>query len=258
MAPARPKQTDKPGRLRVLIVEDTPTVAAALQAGLHEAGIDTDLAETGAEAVIRKAGYRPDIVLVDLGLPDMSGFELIRRFADEGDAGVIVVTENGEEAARIAGLDTGADDYVVKPVRIRELAARIRALHRRMLRPTEPHPGTITIDRAQRCLIGPTGDRSMLTEAELAALETLLDAEGASVSREWLSRSALKRPLHTEDRSVDQLVLKLRRKLTAHGASERVILSVRRQGYVIADPTLFHSLPLPGGDERSALEPGGQ
>jgi two-component system, OmpR family, response regulator len=138
---------------------------------------------------------------------------------------------------------------MVKPVRPRELAARIRALHRRMHRPAEPSPGTITVDRAHRCLIGSTGDRSMLTEAELAALETLLDAEGASVSREWLSRVALKRPLHADDRSVDQLVLKLRRKLTAHGASERVILSVRRQGYQIPDSTLFRSLPHQGGDQ---------
>jgi DNA-binding response OmpR family regulator len=246
----RSKQTDKAtGRLRVLIVEDTPTVAATIQAGLHQAGIQTDLAQTGAEAISRKTSFRPEIILVDLGLPDVSGFELIRQFAATGDCGVIVVTENGEEAARIAGLDTGADDYMVKPVRPRELAARIRALHRRMHRSAERYPGTITVDRAQRCLIGSTGDKSMLTEAELAALETLLDAEGASVSREWLSRVALKRPLHAEDRSVDQLVLKLRRKLTAHGASERVILSVRRQGYQIPDSTLFRSLPHHGAEQ---------
>jgi DNA-binding response OmpR family regulator len=246
----RSKHTDKAmGRLRVLIVEDTPTVAATIQAGLHQAGIQTDLAQTGAEAISRKTSFRPEIILIDLGLPDVSGFELIRQFASAGDCGVIVVTENGEEAARIAGLDTGADDYIVKPVRPRELAARIRALHRRMHRPAEPYPGTITVDRAQRCLIGSTGDKSMLTEAELAALETLLDAEGASVSREWLSRVALKRPLHAEDRSVDQLVLKLRRKLTAHGASERVILSVRRQRYQIPDSTLFRSLPHHGAEQ---------
>jgi len=254
-APVRLKQTDKAARrLRVLIIEDTPTVAASIQAGLHLAGIETDLAETGAEAIARKTSFRPEIVLVDLGLPDVSGFELIRHFAATGDCGVIVVTENGEEAARIAGLETGADDYVVKPARVRELVARIRALHRRMQKPSEPRPGTITIDHAQRCLIGPTGDRSVLTEAEIAALETLLDAEGASVSREWLSRVALKRPLHAEDRSVDQLVLKLRRKLTSHGASERVILSVRRQGYVISDSTMFHSLPHHQAEDR---EPAG-
>lgn len=247
----RPASGEKSApRLRVLIVEDTPTVAAMLQAGLHQAGIESDLAETGAEAILRKASFQPDIILVDLGLPDVSGFDLIRQFASAADCGVIVVTENGAEAARIAGLDTGADDYVVKPVRMRELAARIRALHRRLQRPAEAHGAPITVDRTHRCLIGADGTRSLLTEAEMAALETLLDAEGASVSREWLSRVALKRPLHNEDRSVDQLVLKLRRKLTAQGATERVILSVRRQGYVIADSTLFRSLGQPAEAEE--------
>jgi DNA-binding response OmpR family regulator len=232
-------------RLKVLIVEDTATVAAVLQVGLRQLGLDTEVATTGAEARARQHSFRPDIVLIDLLLPDVSGFDLIQYFAGIGSCGVIVVTANGEEAARIAGLDTGADDYVVKPVRVRELAARIRALHRRMRRPGEVAPDVITVDRTQRCLIGTSGNRGVLTEAEMAALETLLDANGASVSRENLSQIALKRPLHSEDRSVDQLVLKLRRKLTSHGASERVILSVRRQGYVIADGSLFRSIPAP-------------
>jgi DNA-binding response OmpR family regulator len=241
-AAPRARQTDKStGRLRVLIVEDTPTVAAAIQGGLHQAGMATELAQTGAEAIQRKDEFAPEIVLIDLGLPDVSGFELIKRFAESGDCGVIVVTANGEERTRIEGLDTGADDYVVKPVRVRELAARIRALHRRMGRPGDRAPGIITVDRARRCVIGPDGKRSVLTEAELAALETLLDAEGASVSREWLSKVALKRQLHDDDRSVDQLMLKLRRKLAVHGASDRTILSVRRQGYVISDSTQFRS-----------------
>ena len=243
---SRPKQADRPAeRLRVLIVEDTPAVAAMLQAGLHTAGMTTDLAQTGEEAVARHASFKPDIVLIDLGLPDVDGLSLVQQFAREGACGVIVVTASGEEATRGAGLDTGADDYVVKPVRLRELAARIRALHRRLHRPAEPRPGVITVDHPRRVMLSTTGARTMLTEAELAALETLVDAEGASVSREWLSKVALKRPLHMEDRSVDQLVLKLRRKLTGLGASPRTILSVRRQGYVISDSTLFRSAPIP-------------
>ncbi|MDE2197781.1 MAG: response regulator transcription factor [Rhodospirillales bacterium] len=239
------KSERTPGRLRVLIVEDTPTVAATLQAGLHAAGLGTDIAQTGAEALARKASFAPDIVLVDLGLPDMSGLDLVRSFADAGDCGVIVVTANGEEAARVEGLDTGADDYVVKPVRVRELAARIRALHRRMGRPNAVRPGIVSVDRHQRLLLGASGARVVLTEAEFATLETLLDAEGASVSRDWLSRAALKRQLHPDDRSVDQLVLKLRRKLVALGLSDRAILSARRQGYVIPDSTLFRAVEAP-------------
>jgi DNA-binding response OmpR family regulator len=142
-------------------------------------------------------------------------------------------------------LETGADDYMVKPAPARELVARIRALHRRMNRPQSDRMLRIYIDPAQRCLIGATGERTALTEAEMSALDTLLDAGGVSVSREWLSRIALKRPLHADDRAVDQLVMKLRRKLASQGASDRVILSARRQGYMIADPSLFRAIPRP-------------
>ncbi len=262
MASASPKQAERLSeRLRVLIVEDTPSVAAMIQAGLHQAGMTTDLAQSGSEAIERHASFKPDIVLLDLGLPDVDGLSLVQQFAAQGECGVIVVTASGEEATRVAGLDTGADDYVVKPVRVRELAARIRALHRRLHRPAEPRPGVITVDHARRVMLSANGVRSLLTEAELAALETLLDAQGASVSREWLSKVALKRPLHSEDRSVDQLVLKLRRKLIEQGASPRTILSVRRQGYVISDSTLFRSAPVPpsrapsGGEDDESDTP---
>jgi len=169
-----------------------------------------------------------------------------------------VVTANGDEASRVDGLDRGADDYLVKPVPMRELAARIRALYRRLtrseFRPAVPATTQIVLDQAHRCLIALSGEQTPLSEAEYTALETLLDADGAPVSRDWLGRVALKRPLHADDRSVDQLVLKLRRKLAASGAAERTILSARRQGYVIPDPSMFRvAVPagggrVPGGD----------
>jgi DNA-binding response OmpR family regulator len=242
MATARSRQAGRNARLRILIVEDTATVAALIQAGLHQAGMDTELAENGVEALALKQSFQPDIALIDLGLPDITGLRLVEQFAQDGDCGVIVVTADGAEGTRVNGLDTGADDYVVKPVAMRELVARVRALHRRLQHPAEKRPGTIVVDHARRMLIGPSGQLTVLTEAESAALETLIDAEGASVSRDWLSRSALKRNLNAEDRSVDQLVLKIRRKLAVHGAPARTILSARRQGYVIADPTLFRTV----------------
>ncbi len=236
---------------RVLIVEDIVPVAAAVASALRSADMAVELAATGLDAVARKAVFHPDIVLLDLQLPDMNGLDLIERFARDADCGLIVVTANGDETARVEGLDRGADDYLVKPVAMRELAARIRALYRRLTR-IDVRPlgaaapsaaagvaGQIVLDQAHRCLIGLRGEQTPLSEAEFTALETLLDADGAPVSRDWLGRVALKRPLHADDRSVDQLVLKLRRKLTSSGAAERTILSARRQGYVIPDPSLF-------------------
>lgn len=237
------------GKLRVLVVEDIPTIAAAIQAGLMSAGMEVELAMTGAEAIQRKASFKPEIALVDLELPDMDGIELVERFAAEGDCGVIVVTANDEAGQRVAGLDTGADDYMVKPVPGRELVARIKAVHRRMSKPLSTRQLRIFVDPAQRCLVGADGKRTLLTEAELSALETLLDAGGSSVARDWLSRVALKRPLHADDRAVDQLVMKLRRKLQEQGATERVILSARRQGYMIADPSVFRMMEPPTAPE---------
>ena len=251
MAPERPVQlrptlrrpTKPVNPIRVLVVEDVRTVAITVQSMLLQASMEVELAETGAEAWARKQIFLPDIALVDLGLPDVEGFELVERFARAGDCGIILLTANDEESARVMALETGADDYMVKPAPARELVARIRAVHRRMNRPQADRMLRIYVDPAQRCLIGAGGDRTVLTEAEMSALDTLLDAGGVSVSREWLSRIALKRPLHADDRAVDQLVMKLRRKLASQGASDRVILSARRQGYVIADPTMFRAVP---------------
>jgi len=240
------------GRLRVLIVEDIPTIAASMQAMLLQAGMDVGLAVSGAEAVEHKRSFQPEVILVDLDLPDMNGISLVERFAGEGDCGLIVVTANDHAAARVAGLETGADDYIVKPVPARELTARIRAVHRRLSKSAEARQLRIFVDFTQRCLTGPTGTRTLLTEAESAALETLLDAAGTGVSRDWLSRVALKRPPHADDRAVDQLMMKLRRKLAEQGASERTILSARRQGYMIADPSLFRMIsPEPPATEEA-------
>ncbi len=225
--------------IRVLMIEDQPTFAQTVRAYLLQAGMDVEWAANGAEAHEKRAVFKPEIMLVDLELPDVSGFELVSTYSGRSDCGIIVVTANGEEAARIAGLDSGADDYFVKSGPTRELAARIHALHRRLAKPPGERAGRVFVDVPGRMVTGEAGKQERLTEAEMIALETLLDAAGAAVSREWLSKVALRRPMHMEDRAVDQLVLKLRRKLTGIGAPERLIMSSRNQGYVIAEPSRF-------------------
>lgn len=229
--------------LRVLVVEDMVAISNLIAAALRVEGMVVEEAATGDRAIAAKQAFHPDIVLVDLGLPDMDGLELVERFAEDGECGVIVVTASDSEATRVAGLEHGADDYVVKPALLKELAARVRALRRRMVRleqAARSYAGPRTLlDSARRRLIGPGSVSTALTEAEFSALETLVEAEGVSVSREWLGRVALKRPLSHDDRSIDQLVLKLRRKLAAHGLPERAIMSSRGLGYIVPEPERF-------------------
>ena len=237
-------ETDSREPLRVLVVEDTAGIAAAIQVSLRLAGMQVEIAATGEAAIALHDSLIPDIVLVDLGLPDMDGLELVARFANIGGSGIIVITANGEEATRVQGLETGADDYVVKPLAMRELVARVRAVRRRVrqiaqAQTVEPVTGGLMIDHARRLLRGQGEAPTLLTEAEYLALAYLLEAAGAAVARDALSVVALRRNLHSDDRSVDQLVLKLRRKLTEQGASPRSILSVRGQGYLVADPSIF-------------------
>jgi two-component system OmpR family response regulator len=241
--PSQPHSVPDSAPLRVLIVEDAASVASLVEAFLQSEAMATRIALSGAEALVCKRNFQPDIVLIDLGLPDVDGMDLVGRFARERDCGVIVVTASDGEGARVAGLELGADDYMVKPAPLRELAARIRAVHRRLTRPEvgrRPYPRpVVTLEAATRCLTGPSGTTTPLTEAEFITLQTLLNADGASVSRDWLGKVALKRPLGTDDRSVDQLVMKLRRKLAVHGVTDRTILSARGLGYVIPEPSRF-------------------
>lgn len=226
--------------MRVLVVEDVATMAALIESALRSAGMDVICVSSGAAALEARISFVPEIVLLDLELPDIDGMSLVPIFAEYG-CGVIIVTLTDGEQARVQALDIGADDYVVKPVMVHELAARIRAVHRRLQGRTVggERAARISVDSARRQIVAPDGRALPLTEAEMLAFEILLDAMGSPVSREWLSRTALKRPIREEDRSVDQLVMKLRRKLATLGCPERTILSVRRRGYVIADPGLF-------------------
>ncbi len=245
-----------PAPSRVLLVEHPTPLAATLAAGLKAAGMEAEIAASVAEALHVVQRFHPTVVLLHAAGSPPRELAQIPLLARGGDCGVIVLLDRDGEAARIGSLDGGADDVVPSLAPLGELAARIRAVQRRVARgqPMLPHElsGPVALDPAHRCLVAVQGERTSLSEAEFIALETLLDADGAPVSRDWLGRVALKRPLHAEDRSVDQLVLKLRRKLVAAGASERTILSARRQGYVIADPSRVRSLATASQDGEGA------
>lgn len=226
---------------RVLLIEDEEEIGSALVRLMQRAGMQTAWARTGAEAFTLNAEFKPDVALVDLNLPDTNGVALVSWLAKQGTCGVIVVSGAGEEADRIVGLELGADDYISKPPHLRELLARIRAVHRRVqMRTAEPPEqpaaqtfsiGTFSIDIAKRSVHSNVGERINLTGAEFSALEAMLMANGQPVSRDVLCRTALHRPWRPEDRSVDQLIFNLRQKLPGDG--DRLIQSIRGSGYLL-------------------------
>ena len=249
MSPPDPDLVPNPS---VLLVEDDHDVAQMLRRFIERQGMKVEWAKNGAEATRLKDSMRPDIVLVDLTLPDVDGKQLVKKFAGQRDCGVIVVSGRGEELDRVVGIELGADDYITKPPMLNELVARIRAVHRRSMRgpaqaapaeapaapastlPPEVSLGSTRIDLRRRMATGADGITIHLTAAEFAALEQLVEAAPQPVSRERLCTHALRRPFHAEDRGVDQLILSLRRKLFADDSAHNVIISVRGQGYAIA------------------------
>jgi DNA-binding response OmpR family regulator len=237
---------------RVLLIEDNAAVAETLQKFIERSGMRTAWAQTGAKAIELKRTFAPDVVLVDLELPDTNGVALIGWLADLQDCGIIVVSGRGEEAERIVGLELGADDYIAKPPQLREMVARIRAVHRRShlrtaargeARAAPAAPTTLpvqigpwSIDLQRRAVLDRSGKPLGITAAEFAALQELLLAGGQAVTRERLSEVALRRPWRAEDRSIDQLIFSLRRKLGDGDAGMRMIQSVRGAGYILVTP----------------------
>ena len=131
--------------MRVLLVEDDVDIAAPLVRGLEREGFEVTHRETGTGALEASVGPDgPDVVLLDLGLPDIDGFEVCRRMRSGSEVPIIVVTARGDEVDRVVGLELGADDYVVKPFGFRELVARIRAVARRAPAAAARAPPTVT------------------------------------------------------------------------------------------------------------------
>ena len=236
---------------RVLIIEDQTEVARAIRGVVDRAGMLTAWAATGAEAQALARSFEPHVALVDIELPDISGIVLIRWLLAQIGCGIIAVTGQAEAADRIIGLEVGADDYIVKPPLPRELVARIRAVHRRVvLRRTASPPvaaskpartntvtvGTMQVDLQRRVATGPSGKSVTLTAAEGTALGLLVEAKGSPVSREQLCVAALRRELNAEARAVDQLIFNLRKKLAPTEEGRQVFQTVRGLGYSLHLP----------------------
>jgi len=214
--------------MRILIVEDDDAIAEPLAKGLARAGFQVDRVATGAEAL---AAAPADLVLLDLGLPDLDGYEVCRRLRASSDVPIIVVTARGEEVDRVVGLELGADDYVVKPFGIRELVARIRAVTRRTAprpeAPAEPlRIGALEIDRRTHRVA--VGEHDVaLTRKEYDLLVFLAADPGAVRTREDIIDEVWDPHWYGPTKTLDVHIASLRRKLGDAGWIE----TVRGVGY---------------------------
>jgi len=230
----------------VLLIEADVAAVRACMDGLKQAGMQVVWARDGATGTALGARLRPDIVLIGLRLPDMQSVALVGRLVEPRNCGVIVLSDTQDEAARIASLEAGADDYLAKSAAVPDMIARVRAVHRRVNVRTSCSPmvsiepvlaiGPIRVNPQYRSVHTTDGRRVNLTSAEYTLLETLIRANGAAVSRDRLSEAALRRPWRAEDRSVDQLVFNLRQKLPMDEDGDMLIQSIRGAGYWMRAP----------------------
>ncbi len=217
--------------MRVLVVEDDPMIGRAVVAGLHEQGYAVDWVRDGAEAELALAHAVYDVALLDLGLPRRDGLDVLKGVRRaKNDLPVLIITARDSVADRIAGLDSGADDYLVKPFDLDELLARTRAVVRRHggRSQSEATYGALTIDATQRRVVF-HGAEIELSPREFAVLEALMKEPGAVVSRERLEDAVYGWGEEVGSNSIEVHVHHLRRKL-----APELIRNVRGVGYRIA------------------------
>jgi two-component system response regulator QseB len=219
--------------MRVLLAEDDPMIGASIRQGLRQDGFTVDWAEDGRAAELALAEDVHDALVLDLGLPKRSGLELLGAMRRRGDARpVLILTARDAVADRIAGLDAGADDYMVKPFDLDELSARLRALLRRSSGRSAPvvvH-GEVELDPATR-EVHRRGELVALSPREFALLEALLARPGAILSRAQLEDKLYGWSDAVESNAVEVHIHSLRRKLGAD-----FIRNVRGVGWMVARP----------------------
>jgi DNA-binding response OmpR family regulator len=222
----------------VLIVEDAPDAAELATAVMRSAGFDTSVAATAAAAEEQVRAVRPDVILLDLGLPDADGTDLCRSLRSFSDAYIVMVTSRDDEVDKVLGLKLGADDYVTKPYSPREVLARIEALLRRPRAAvredadTERRLGDLVVHpRANRVDVG--GVEVELTRIEFAILEVLTEHPDRVVSRGILCQRVWGDDWVHDDHVVDVHIANLRKKIDRDGV--RHIRTVRGVGYRMND-----------------------
>ena len=222
---------------RILVVEDNPDLAFGLRNNLEIEGYEVEVADDGLKGLERARVWAPHLLLLDLMLPGMDGYRVLRSLRAEGiDTPVLILTARGEESDKVMGFRHGADDYVTKPFGVLELLARVEALLRRARRDAAANGrvaerfGEITIERASRLVLR-EGETVSLAPLEYDLLLALFDRRGAVATRHDLLREVWGHQAAVVSRTVDTHILELRKKLERDPARPRHILTVRKTGY---------------------------
>jgi two-component system, OmpR family, response regulator MprA len=218
---------------RVLVVEDDEEIAQVLQRSLRLEGYEVRIAGDGESALDQSSAFNPDLVILDLGLPKLDGIEVARRLRAADDVPILMLTARDALESRVEGLDSGADDYLVKPFERQELLARLRALLRR-----RPPRGTASLTVGDLSLNPDThevsrGDREIeLTQREFELLEYLMRNERIVVPRQRLLEEVWGYDPFATTNTIEVFVSNLRRKLEA-GGEARLLHTIRGAGYVL-------------------------
>jgi DNA-binding response OmpR family regulator len=242
--PPRPQAAPPPAL--VYVVEDDEAIAKLVVAALHEFGFATEVFRNGATLLRRLQTERPDLCIVDLGLPDIDGIELVRRIAEVSSSGVLILTGRGHTIDRVMGLELGADDYMVKPFEPRELVARVRSILRRRAGGGSGGAGSAqapgqqrrhasflgwSLDCAANILRAADGSEHLLGTAETQVLRAFVERPYQILTREQLMGQ---RDLSPLDRSIDVRISRLRRKLESDPQNPRIIKTVYGAGYMFS------------------------
>jgi two-component system KDP operon response regulator KdpE len=223
----------------VLVVDDEVQIRRFLRAGLELDGFEVQDAETGAEALRWATLKPPDLVILDLGLPDMDGSEVLDRLRSWSNVPLIVLSVRSNEAEKVRLLESGADDYVVKPFGMPELLARAHAAMRRQVRAASGEPvvriGPLAIDLAAR-IVTINGTRVMLTPKEYRLLQLLAQHAGNVVTHQYLLKEVWGSPHVHDTHYLRIFVRKLRQKIETDPTQPRILLTELGIGYRLANP----------------------
>ena len=219
--------------VRILTVEDDERIRTAVSLALEEEGWEVEETANGEDALVAFAQNPSDVVLIDIMLPGIDGFEVCRRIRRLGDVPIVMVTARSDSHDVVAGLEAGADDYLRKPFDPKELSARVRALLRRS-RPSES-PAQMVIDQLEvipdEGVVRLAGEEVHLTRTEFRLLVELASSPGKVMSREDLLERVWARDYFDDERLVDVHVRRLRTKIEPDPANPRYVVTVRGMGY---------------------------